>query len=49
MSERVWLNRLLAATSADLLLDLHNLYANGVNFGFDPAEVLRALPVERIR
>ena len=49
MSERDWLNRLLATTSAELLLDLHNLYANGVNFGFDPAEVLRALPVERIR
>lgn len=49
MSERVWLNRLLATTSADLLLDLHNLHANGVNFGFDPAEVLRGLPVERIR
>jgi uncharacterized protein (UPF0276 family) len=49
MSERAWLTRLMATTSADLLLDLHNLYANGVNFGFDPAEVLRALPVERIR
>ena len=49
MTERVWLHRLLATTSADLLLDLHNLYANGVNFGFDPAEVLRGLPVGRIR
>jgi uncharacterized protein len=49
VSEQVWLNQLLAATSADVLLDLHNLYANGVNFGFDPAEVLRAIPADRIR
>jgi uncharacterized protein (UPF0276 family) len=49
MSEEAWLNRLLANTGADLLLDLHNLYANGVNFGFDSAEVLRRIPVERIR
>ena len=49
MSEHAWLNRLLRNTSADLLLDLHNLYANGINFGFDPAEVLRLLPAERIR
>jgi uncharacterized protein (UPF0276 family) len=49
VSEQVWLNQLLATTSADVLLDLHNLYANGVNFGFDPAEVLRAIPADRIR
>lgn len=49
MSEQVWLARVLASTSADLLLDLHNLYANGLNFGFDPEHALRAIPVERIR
>jgi uncharacterized protein (UPF0276 family) len=49
MSERSWLTRVLASTGADLLLDLHNLYANGVNFGFDPEEALRAIPAERIR
>jgi uncharacterized protein (UPF0276 family) len=49
MSEPAFFNRLHAETGCGLLLDLHNLYANGVNFGFDPAEVLRALPVERIR
>jgi uncharacterized protein len=48
-SEPSWLVDVLDATPADLLLDLHNLYANGVNFGFDPAAALRALPVERIR
>ena len=49
LDEQTWLSRLLATTSADLLLDLHNLYANALNFGFDAAEVVRALPPDRIR
>lgn len=49
LDEQTWLTRLLATTQADLLLDLHNLYANATNFGFNAAEVLRALPPERIR
>jgi uncharacterized protein (UPF0276 family) len=49
LDERTWLTRLLATTRSDLLLDLHNLYANGTNFGFDAADVLRSLPAERIR
>ncbi|HJR58708.1 MAG TPA: DUF692 family protein [Vicinamibacterales bacterium] len=49
LDERTWLTRLLATTQADLLLDLHNLYANATNFGFNAAEVLRSLPPERIR
>jgi uncharacterized protein len=49
LSEQNWLQRLLATTEADLLLDLHNLYANGTNFGFDPAAVIDALPADRIR
>jgi hypothetical protein len=31
------------------LLDLHNLYANAVNFGRDPFELLREVPFERVR
>ncbi len=38
----------LAAVPGRLLLDLHNLYANGENFGFDAREVVRAIPPERI-
>jgi uncharacterized protein (UPF0276 family) len=49
LDERTWLTRLLSTTSADLLLDLHNLFANARNFGFDAADVLRSLPPERIR
>jgi uncharacterized protein len=49
MSELTWLQRLLSTTEADLLLDLHNLHANSVNFGFDAEAFLDALPAERIR
>ncbi|HEV7763995.1 MAG TPA: DUF692 family protein [Thermoanaerobaculia bacterium] len=42
--EESWLHAVLAATSGDLLLDLHNVYANGVNFGFDSEHVVRSLP-----
>lgn len=48
-SEAVWLNEILQATENDLLLDLHNLYANALNFGFDPFAVVAQLPPERIR
>jgi uncharacterized protein (UPF0276 family) len=49
LDEQTWLTRLLATSRSDLLLDLHNLYANAANFGFDAAEVLHALPAARIR
>ena len=48
-SEQAWLLDVLKSSPANLLLDLHNLYSNGKNFGFDPTAVLRALPAERIR
>ncbi len=48
-SEPVWLAQIIAASGADLLLDLHNLYANSMNFGSDPFAFLRGLPVERVR
>jgi len=38
----------LRATGAPLLLDLHNLYANAHNFGFDPYAFLGALPLDRL-
>jgi uncharacterized protein (UPF0276 family) len=44
-----WLCRTLQASGADLLLDIHNLYVNSVNFGMDPEVFLRRLPAERIR
>ncbi|NJS15810.1 MAG: DUF692 domain-containing protein [Sphingopyxis sp.] len=30
------------------MLDLHNLYANAVNFGEDPHTLLRRLPLARV-
>ena len=48
-SEEQFVGQVLQGTSAPLLLDLHNLYANAWNFGRDPVELLRALPLERVR
>lgn len=48
MDEAAWLRGVLAATENDLLLDLHNLYANGCNFDFDPRRVIAELPIERV-
>jgi uncharacterized protein len=47
--EPTWVGDAIAATGAELLLDLHNLYANAVNFGFDAQAALRRLPLTRVR
>jgi uncharacterized protein len=46
--EPAWLTCTLAASGAGMLLDLHNLYANALNFGLDPQDFLARLPVEKI-
>lgn len=52
LSEVDWLQQVTAISGAPLLLDLHNLYANAVNFESDPAtaafDALRSLPLERV-
>jgi uncharacterized protein (UPF0276 family) len=48
-SEVTWLQAVLDASPANLLLDLHNLYTNGMNLGFDPKAALMAIPAKRIR
>lgn len=48
MDEPSWVAGILAASDAPLLLDLHNLYANAVNFGADPAALLLQLPLNRV-
>jgi uncharacterized protein (UPF0276 family) len=45
-TEATWLNDIVAATGTGLLLDLHNLYANAINFGFNPLRFLDHIPVE---
>jgi uncharacterized protein (UPF0276 family) len=47
MSEPAWVTSILAGTGSKLLLDLHNLYANAVNFGHDPFEYLGAFALNR--
>jgi uncharacterized protein (UPF0276 family) len=46
--EPEWLKRTIEASGASLLLDLHNLYANAVNFGSRPEDFLARLPLERV-
>jgi uncharacterized protein len=43
-----WISAILTASKSTMLLDLHNLYANGLNFGYDPREALLQLPMDRI-
>jgi uncharacterized protein len=49
LDEVAWIARVLVQSDAPLLLDLNNLYSNAVNFGSDPLQQLRALPLERVR
>jgi len=46
--EAAWLSAIVRNSESSLLLDLHNLHANAVNFGFDPIEFLTRIPAERI-
>lgn len=48
LDEPAWLCETIAAADGGLLLDLHNLFANSINFGLDPNEFLARLPVHRI-
>ena len=43
--EGEWLN----AIGCNILLDLHNLYANAVNFGFNVRTMLHKVPPERVQ
>ena len=48
LDEPAWLRAIAQGSTSDLLLDLHNVHANTVNFGGDPLEFLRALPLEKV-
>lgn len=48
LSEPAWIADIVATSGCGLLLDLHNLYANAVNFGLDPLQFLAGLPLSRI-
>ena len=49
LDEAAWLRATLEASGAGLLLDLHNLYANSLNFGGDATAALGRLPLDRVR
>jgi uncharacterized protein len=48
LDEPAWLSGIIHGSGSDLLLDLHNVYANSLNFGHDPLEFIRTLPLERV-
>jgi uncharacterized protein (UPF0276 family) len=48
LSEEAWIADIVSASGCGLLLDVHNLYANAVNFGLDPLQFLAELPLSRI-
>jgi uncharacterized protein (UPF0276 family) len=48
LCESAWINGILASADCDLLLDLHNVYANGLNHGYDPKVFLHQIPAHRI-
>lgn len=49
MNEAQWVTEIVDGADCSLLLDLHNLYANAVNFGHDPAQMLLRFPLHRVR
>lgn len=46
--EATWVSEIISGSNGDLLLDLHNLHANALNFHFDPVDFIARLPTERI-
>ena len=48
MSEWEFLSELTRRSGCGLLLDVNNVYVSARNFGFDPLEYLRGVPVDRV-
>ena len=48
LGEAAWIGATVQGAGAPLLLDLHNLWANAVNFGHDAQALLHALPLDRV-
>jgi uncharacterized protein len=48
LGESEWTGAILQASGCGFLLDLHNLYANAMNTGRDPASWLMDFPLERV-
>ena len=48
LDEATWTRDIIRGSSADLLLDLHNLYANAINFADDPHSLMHRFPLDRV-
>lgn len=48
LDEATWVSNIIVGSGAGLLIDLHNLYANALNFGLDPKELLLRFPLARV-
>jgi uncharacterized protein len=48
LDEAEWIEGIVCGADVGLLLDLHNLYANAINFGDDPHSLLCRLPLDRV-
>lgn len=48
LSEAEWVTAAIAAADCPLLLDVHNVFANAVNHGLRPGDLLAGLPLERV-
>ena len=48
MDEIEFINAVLAEADCDLLLDVNNIYVNGINHGYDAETFLKSLPAERV-
>lgn len=48
LGEADWVRAIVQPSGAGLLLDLHNLLANALNFGLQPVALLHAMPLDRV-
>ncbi|MBX7222116.1 MAG: DUF692 domain-containing protein [Blastocatellia bacterium] len=49
LGEAEWVATILRESNCSMLFDLHNVYANAVNFGFEVQTYFETLPVEHIK
>lgn len=49
MNEAEFITTVLEEADCELLLDINNVYVNGVNHGYDPSDFIRQMPADRIR
>ena len=46
--EATWVTEIVLESNCELLVDLHNLYANAVNFNFDPIDFIERIPSQLV-